>query len=270
MTVSQAVTNVESGPEAIVRSYTSSFAEVLPATAVPKPAAWVGLVIGALRKDRNLAKVAAGNIGSLMDALMNCARLGLDPGTEQFWLVPFGNQVQGIVGWQGHVELMYRAGAVSSVKAEVVRSNDTFEFEPASMDRPVHKVDWFGDRGDLLGVYAYAALKDGTTSKVVVLGKPYLDKVRAESRGSDKASSPWQKWPEAMMLKTAVKRLSAWVPTSSEFRAEMMQSAAAAAAHTSVPVDEPDLPALEAPWHVDTDTGELTGTVDAELVEDES
>jgi recombination protein RecT len=86
------------------------------------------------------------------------------------------------------------------------------------MDRPIHKPDYFGDRGDIVGAYAYGVFQDGSTSKVVVINRAYIQKVKAQSRGSDKASSPWVKWPEQMVLKTVARRLEPWVPTAVEWR----------------------------------------------------
>ena len=79
-----------------------------------------------------------------------------------------GKEIQGIVGYKGQIELMYRTGMVSAVHAEVVRQNDTFSFQPGTRRR--HTIDWFGARGQVLGAYAYARMVDGSTSKVVVIG----------------------------------------------------------------------------------------------------
>jgi hypothetical protein len=89
-------------------------------------------------------------------ALLDAARLGLEPGTEQYYLTPRkvkGRlEILGIVGYQGYIELMYRAGAVSSVVAEVVYSNDKFTVPAGPDERPVHEIDWDADdRGDRCG-----------------------------------------------------------------------------------------------------------------------
>jgi recombination protein RecT len=105
-----------------------------------------------------------------MGALMDAARLGLEPGTEQYYLTPRkvkGRlEIQGIRGYQGEIELIYRAGAVSSVIVEVVYSNDKFRVRPGRDERPIHEIDWDADdRGELRLVYAYAVMKDGATSR---------------------------------------------------------------------------------------------------------
>ncbi len=255
-TVSDAVATRETGPGQMIEQYASSFAQVLPVHV--KPETFVRLAQGLLRRDRNLARIAQSNPGSFMAALLDCARLGHDPGTEAYYLVPFGNEIQGIEGWRGKVERIYRAGAVASVKAEVVRQADapTFRYDPATMDRPQHQVDWFGpDRGPLIGAYAYAVMKDGATSRVIVMSAAQIAEHRKVSRGSDKATSPWTLWPEAMYLKTVVRELEKWVPSSNEFRMEQARAMAeyqrAAAAHDlpAVPVSETvDGEVLEQEW----------------------
>lgn len=228
--VTAAVAKRENGPAALIAQYTSDFATVLPSHI--KPDTWVRLAQGALRRDEKLAQAAQNDSGALLAALLDAARKGLEPGTEEYYLVPRKQKgvfkVQGIEGYQGIIERMYRAGAISSVVVEVVRSNDTFRYVPGRDERPVHEIDWFAGnngRGELVGVYAYAVMKDGATSKVVVLNRDHVMEAKAKSDGADSPYSPWQNHEEAMWLKTAARRLSKWVPTSAEYRREQLRAA---------------------------------------------
>ena len=260
-TIGNAIERRDNGPEAIVRQHRDDLTLVLPTH--HKGETWMRLATGALRRDANLRQVAARNPGSLMNALLECARLGHEPGTESYYLVPFGNEVQGIEGYRGIVERIYRAGEVKAVKAEVVYENDHFRYHPG-MDRPEHEPDYFGDRGRIVGAYAYGVFADGSTSKVVVINRAYIDKVKKESRGSDRASSPWVKWEEAMVLKTVARRLEPWVPTAVEWRTE---------APTTQPETVPSLPssggqaALTSGAAPDDDADE--GPIEGEFVDDE-
>lgn len=255
--ISNAVAVRDNGPEALVRQYKEDFTLVLPSHV--KGETWMRLAYGALRRDQNLLQVATRNPGSLMNALLECARLGHEPASDSYYLVPFGNEVQGIEGYRGVVERIYRAGAVKVVKAEVIRKNDVFDYDP-DMERPVHKVDWFGERGEVIGAYAYGIFQDGSTSRVVVIDRPYIDKVRKESKGSDKPSSPWVKWFDQMVQKTVARRLEPWVPTSTEWRKEQMRAAQQVAAEgQSTP-----LPAGPSPV---TDPDEV---VEGELMDDDT
>jgi recombination protein RecT len=173
-TVTTAVARVEKpGPAAMVKQYSPDFRAVLPSHI--KPEQWVRLAQGALKKGKKqgnqfeLEIAAANNPGVFLAALLDAARLGLEPGTEQYYLTPRRTKGQleilGIVGYQGLIELMYRAGAISSVVAECVYENDEFTFRPGQDEIPVHTIDWDReDRGRLRLVYAFARMKDGATS----------------------------------------------------------------------------------------------------------
>lgn len=252
--ISNAIEKRDQGPGAMVQQYRQDFSTVLPSHV--KPDTWVRLAQGVLRRDQNLARVAERNPGSFMSALLECARLGHEPGTDAYYLVPFGSEVQGIEGYRGVVERVYRAGAVKAVKAEVVYENDHFEYSP-DMDKPVHRPDYFSDRGAIVGAYAYGVFADGSTSKVVVINRQYIDKVKKESKGSDSPKSPWVKWEEQMVLKTVAKRLEPWVPSSTEWRKEQLRAAREVAAETPTPAAP--LP------QADPDTGEV---LEGELLDD--
>ncbi len=215
-TVSNAVANRSAAGNQVIEQYRKVFAEVLPTHI--KPETWVRVAQGALRRDDKLAAAAAQSPESLIASLLDAARRGLEPGTEQYYLVPYKGQVQGIVGFQGEVELMYRAGAISSVIVEVVYEKDTFQYSPGRDDRPLHEIDWDAeDRGPLRLVYAYAAMKDGATSRVVVMNRAEVMRHKAMAQGTDRPDSPWKKWESAMWLKTAAHELTKWVPTSAEY-----------------------------------------------------
>lgn len=253
-----------------------SVAAVLPSHIDPHM--FVRVAQGIVRRDDNLAAAAHDNFPSFMSALMQCARLGLEPG-ETFHLVPFKDtkngviEVQGIVDYKGEIELIYRAGAVASVTAELVYSNDHFEYRPGLHDKPVHQVDWFSPRGELIGAYAYAEMTIGATSRVIVMGRTEINKIKAEAKGTDRDTSPWKKWPERMWLKTVVHQLYNWVPSSPEYLTELLKAKAAAAAtgnpvapaadtaaiptHTTTGVTADDPDPIEDAVTVDPDTGEI-------------
>lgn len=225
-TVSTAVERRDDGAGALITKYRADFATVLPSH-LPADQ-WVRLTAGVLRRNPQLARVAQHNPGSFLAAALNAARLGLVIG-DTYHLIPFGNEIVGIADYTGLIELVYRAGAVASVKCEVVYSNDVFEYEPGVMDRPIHRPDWFGDRGQMLGAYAYAVLKDGSTSQVVVRSAREIAQVQAVSRSSKAKDSPWTVWPDRMWRKTVLRELTKFVPSSAEYRQEAARADAAAA-----------------------------------------
>lgn len=262
-TVSNAVAKRDTGPGAMIKQYSGDFGMVLPEHI--KPDTFVRLAQGILRRDQKLAKIAQQNPGSLMGALLECARLGHDPGTDSFYFVPFGNEIQGIEGYRGVVERIFRAGAVSNVKAEIVHAKDHYRFNPTTMQVPEFETDDFADdRGPIIGAFAYAEMKDGTVSRVVRINRKYIDKVKAESKGSSAPSHPWSKWEEQMVLKTVLKRLEPFVPTSTEFRREELRAARDVANEPAAPVAAQ--PAPRPPVDV-SHLPEAPPVFDAELVE---
>lgn len=237
-TVSTAIAKRDDTPRGLIAQYSASFAAVLPSHV--KPEQWVRLAQGALkrgkvvqvgdRKGTELEIAAGNNPGVFLASLLDAARLGLEPGTEQYYLTPRkvkGRlEILGIVGYQGYIELMYRAGAISSVVAEVVYEHDVFRFQPGLDERPHHEIDWDAeDRGRLRLVYAYARMKDGATSKVVVLNRAGIATIKASSQGADSEYSPWKRHEAAMWLKSAVRQLAKWVPTSAEYMREQLRAA---------------------------------------------
>lgn len=279
-TTTQALERYDGSPRALVQQYQDSFAQVLPSH-ITRPETWVRLAQGALKKGKRVQdgrtelEVAAGNNpGVFLATLLDCARLGLEPGTEQYYLTPrrvkvngaYRTEILGIVGYQGHIELMYRAGAISSVVAECVYERDKFRFSPGRDEIPVHEIDWDADdRGKLRLVYAFARMKDGATSRVVVLNRAAISQIKKSAQGADSPYSPWQTAESAMWLKSAVRQLAKWVPTSSEYIREQLRAARdVATEHAPQPnLGLPDLP------HVDSETGEIHDIDDDEIAEAE-
>jgi recombination protein RecT len=237
----------DNSPRGLIEQYSSDFATVLPSHI--KADTWVRVAQGALKKGKkefvrengqNVEKfqleiAAANNPAAFLSALLDAARQGLEPGTEQYYLTPRkvkGKlEILGIRGYQGEIELMYRAGAVSSVIVEVVREKDSYRYRRGLDEVPVHEFPSFAGeskRGPISGVYAYARMKDGAVSRVIELGREYIDKVKAVSQGSDSEYSPWVNWEESMWLKTGAHQLRKWVPTSAEYIREQYRAQAEA------------------------------------------
>lgn len=275
-TVSDAVATRDNSPVGLIRAYSADFASVLPSHI--KAETWVRLAQGALKKGKRtgpegkgpfeLEVAAANNPGLFLATLLDAARLGLEPGTEQYYLTPRKEkgklQILGIVGYQGHIELIYRAGAVASVIAEVVRQNDRYRYTRGVDEVPVHEYPPFqreAERGPLIGVYAYARMKDGAVSRVVELNADDIARIRLSSAGSDYDNSPWKVHEPAMWLKSGVRQLQKWVPTSAEYRREALR----AQAEVARVAEDRQLP----PAPVEYEDADAT-TVDGEVLDDQA
>jgi len=160
-----------------------------------------------------LVAVARTEVGrlSIIKALMDCASLGLEPGRE-FHLVPFGDVVTGIIDYKGEVRLITNARRCSVIAA-LVRKDDRFGMRGANVP-PLHEADdWFGERGEVVGGYAYVAYPGDEYSLVVTMSEADFLKHRAKAR----TKNVWDEWPEEMRLKTLAHQLRKWVPWSAEW-----------------------------------------------------
>ncbi|MEV4320963.1 recombinase RecT [Microbispora rosea] len=162
---------------------------------------------------------------SVMAALMEAARLGLEPGTKQAAIVPFAGKATFIAQWQGLVELMYRSGQVASVTAEFIHEGDEWDYSIGDGGGFRHKPNLLGDRGKPVLVYAFATMKSGARSKIVFLTREDAEKIRDErsknyqrAETNGKRNSTWHTDFDAMWRKSAVRRLADWVPSSPELR----------------------------------------------------
>jgi recombination protein RecT len=265
-TVSQAVATRETGIVSVMWQRKTHFAAILPDHIEVK--GFLGTAAAALYGNADLMRAAETSPDTLITALMRCAALGHQPGTDEFYLTPRKKkgvpQVLGIEGYRGIVERMYRSGAVASVVVREVCAKDKFRYVEGLDDKPVHGIggtnhtgadatgaDFFGasgtrDRGEMVGVYAYAQLTTGAVSRVVILNRD--DVLAARDAGGYRADDPYSPWnrldagkdhPEftgrSMWWKTAARRLEPWVPTSAEFRREQLRAAVQAAGPAAAP-----------------------------------
>lgn len=151
---------------------------------------------------------------SILMSLATCGAFGLEPNTPlgQCHIIPYKNEAQFQMGYQGLIELARRAGC--TIRVGKVFANDAFEMECGTTPYLTHKPHFQGDRGEMIGVYAIAHAQTGlpifeymTVPECVAHGKKY-------SRAYSKNDSPWQTNPESMFLKTVVIRVCKYAPKS--------------------------------------------------------
>lgn len=171
---------------------------------------------------RQTPKLAQCEPASILGAMMTCAQLNLEPNTPQglAYLIPYGRECQFQVGYKGLMQLMYRSGAIASFNADVVYRQEVeqglFEYESGISPRISHKIDLLnpeartGRPEDVIAAYAAVVLKTGEPI-VRLVTKMEIDQARALNRGNSPA---WRDHYAAMAIKTAIKRLSAWLPVT--------------------------------------------------------
>jgi recombination protein RecT len=189
------------------------------------------IAMGALRTTPKLMECT---IESLFGAVVQCAQLGLEPNTPQghIYLIPFNNsrknttEVQVIIGYKGLIDLARRSGQIVSISARVRYANDPFKLAFGTDDYIQHSPPEDGDRGQVVGVYAVAKLKDGgvqfeylTLSEVTRIrdnSEGYKAALATAKRYSKAPKHPWIDHFDEMARKTAIRRLCKYLPMSIE------------------------------------------------------
>jgi len=150
---------------------------------------------------------------SVLGAVLMAAQLKLDIGqTGEAYLIPYGKNLQVIIGYKGLLTLSYRSGLVKSVTARAVYENDDFRYS-FGLDEVLEHTPATENRGQLTHVYAIARLKDGAVH-FEVMAKTEVDEIRNNAKS--KNSTPWNKHYAEMAKKTVVRRLFKYLPSSTE------------------------------------------------------
>ncbi|MDX8537083.1 recombinase RecT [Mesorhizobium abyssinicae] len=184
----------------------------------------------AIALTRNIDKVR--NPQSLLAACSKAASDGLIlDGREAALVIDNNGDVQYRPMMRGLLKLAYNSGALKSLVVEAVRDNDLFDYQPTRSAEPIiHKIDLKTARGEVYAVYALAMFKDGgivhevMTVEDVNRIRDRSDAWRAHKAGKIK-STPWATdWSE-MARKTVFRRLSKYLPASSDRDDRLAQAA---------------------------------------------
>lgn len=198
---------------------TPEFAKALPGHITAER--FVRTAQTAIALTRNIDKVK--NPQSLLAACTKAATDGLIlDGREAALVVDHNGDVQYRPMMRGILKLAYQSGQIKSLVVEVVRQNDMFDHEPTNAEQPiVHKIDHRQDRGEPFAAYALAELiGGGIVHEVMNVSdvnriRDRSDAYRAFKSGKIK-STPWgTDWAE-MARKTVFRRISKYLPSSSD------------------------------------------------------
>ena len=157
---------------------------------------------------------------SIKHAVANVAMTGisLNPALKYAYLVPRKSK-EGMkcildISYIGMIKILTDAGAVKNVDAGVIYSNDKFDYRKGS-DPYFKHTPALANRGEMIGAYAIAFLRDGGF-QFEVLGRDEIEKIRATSESwkneDGRKYSPWETWEGEMWKKSALKRLFKLLP----------------------------------------------------------
>jgi recombination protein RecT len=172
--------------------------------------------------------------GTLLGAVLSAAELGLLPNTPMgfSYIIPYNRKVkvgntwesrleaQFQIGYQGWLEIMYRNPRISDIQCGVVYEGDHFKFTKGTSGVFEHEAVSPGKRGEPIGAYALAFLKEVDKPKVLFLYREEIESYQKISKAGNSDSSPWKdtekdprKW---MWMKTCIKQLAKEVPKTRE------------------------------------------------------
>lgn len=155
---------------------------------------------------------------SMKSALLTVAALGLSVNrvSQYAYLTPrnicverndqgkatrWEKQVVLIPGYRGLLKLADDSGAISHISAECVYERDFFDLELGSSPKLTHKPFIMGNRGAILGAYCVTTLPGGD-KQITWVPEEDLLKIRAAAE----TTKVWDKWPDRMRIKSAIRR----------------------------------------------------------------
>jgi len=149
---------------------------------------------------------------SLFMASVEACMLGMELNTlrNESWLTP--RKVNGVMtavlvpGYMGMINVSYRETPVQNIFADLVYENDIF-YVVSGLHRDIQHTYARKDRGEIEQTYAVYELPGGITNWVM-LDMDYIERCKAAAQ----TTKIWDKWPEAMIKKTAIRQLYKWMP----------------------------------------------------------
>ena len=252
-------------PDPVVGALTAALSKmksVLPTHITAEKMARLSL--GELRLNEKLREAAQSNPESLVSAVMLASQCGLEIGGAKGhgYLVPYFNgktkrsEVKFIPGYRGLIDLSRRSGQVTSISVHIAYENDEFDMVLGIDERLTHKPKLDGDRGAPRLVYGVARFTDGSHH----FDWMPIGEVDAIMRGTQSKGDwgPWKDHKPEMIRKTMVRRLTKYLPMSSDRLEKAVDASDAFDAGQTIDVDgrvvedEPSVGEI-----VDRSTGEI-------------
>jgi recombination protein RecT len=159
---------------------------------------------------------------TVFKSIRRLAAAGLVPDGNEAALVPFKSDCTAIPMVAGLIKMARRSGDVRDIRAHTVYQREVdegrFEYVIGDEERLDHKPILFGEKGDAVGYYAIAKLKDGTIVRTF-MDRIEVERIRkgaASQRGNAKPQGIWEKHYDQMAQKTVIRRLVKRLDLSAE------------------------------------------------------
>lgn len=203
----------------------------------------------ALTSFRSNPKLSKCEPRSVFASIIIASQLGLEPGVMgQCYLIPYKDECQLQIGYQGLIELVRRSGKVTRVEAHVVHANDEFDYSVGLTTTLTHKPMLDGDPGEPRLAYAVAEFQGGGFH-VEVMTRSQIERIRDRSQNVINAKkygkkTPWDTDEEEMWRKTLIRRICKYLPKSAELATAMALDHAADSGAQHVDIDD----AIDGTW----------------------
>lgn len=163
----------------------------------------VSLMLDQCRKNPALLECSPNTV---LNALYQCASMGLPLDGYHAHLIPFGKDATLIVDWKGYTAIAARYGITA--KATLVCEHDEFsiaEDDGAGKTAVTHSWDIRKDRGAVVGVYS-RAIRAGHDPDYEFMSMAEVFSIRDRSKAFKGGRGPWITDPGEMARKTVIRR----------------------------------------------------------------
>lgn len=209
--------------EKLIEQATKALGKALPAHMNPERLTRIALTT--LRLNPSLYQCEP---MSFLAALFQSAQLGLEPNVNgEAWIIPYNNKggkvAQFQVGYMGWIKLFWNHQSSVSIQMETVCKNDEFSCDLGTNELH-HKPVMFGERGEVIGYYAIAHMKNGGRTFKVMSKAEALAFAQKFTKCYDAQKkeffygTPWREHFDAMAMKTVLKQLMKLLPKSVEIQ----------------------------------------------------
>ena len=149
---------------------------------------------------------------SFYNAMVECATIGLEPILGRVYFIPYGKDIQLIIGYQGLLELARRGGV--EAKANAVFEGDEFVWESGFDENIIHKPNLTVERNEKNLTFVYCVWKLNGEKHVEVMSRAEVEAIRNRSKAS--TYGPWGTHFVEMAKKTVVRRAAKYWPLTFE------------------------------------------------------
>jgi recombination protein RecT len=143
---------------------------------------------------------------SLLQALMRCAEMGLEPGFGSIYLIPYNGIAQVQVGLQGWLTLLWRSGNVGNITYNLHREGDEFAYAIDHTGTRLHHKPRLEMNGAILGAYAMVTLKNQHI-QFKYCNRQEIEASKDASK-SKRPDTPWIKYFDQMAQIVPLRKLA--------------------------------------------------------------